>query len=319
MRKATRAICFDVGARAVKAARVRESGPTLVAAAPLPSGSVRDGRIVDRAPVVGAIDSLRRELGARGTSRAAILAPACAVGVHALDLDGIGAEQISEVVRFELSHRIAGDLAAMIHDFDVRGGKVVAISADRSAMLERSRLLEDADLVPVLIDVDVLAVSNLFAWNEDGIVILTGHEWLSILVLRSGIPHMLHTLREGTGAELQSMLEPGLDERAAELAGGAEPARADEARELGRAIDRLADGIAETVRNAVSRGKIEPKRVVMAGGLSLLPGIREGVADRIDHEVERIDLSLPATQKGAAPSMLAPVMGLARRFQEGEA
>ncbi len=317
MRTATRAICFDVGARAVKAARVRASGPPEVRAAPIPPGALQDGRIVDRSAVVGVIDALRRELGVRGTARAAILAPACSVSIHALDLDGIGAEQIAEAVRFELSHRLVGDPAETTHDFDVQGGKVVAVSADRSAMLERARLLEDANLVPTLIDVDVLAVANLFEWNEDGIVILTGHEWLSILALRSGVPHLLHTLRRGTGAELEMMLEPGLGDRAAALAGGAEPARADEARALGGAIDRLADGIAEAVRDAVHRGRVEPKRVVMAGGLSVLPGLREGVAERIEYEVERMELSLPAGKGSAAPPMLAPVMGLARRFLEG--
>ncbi len=197
--------------------------------------------------------------------------------------------------------------------FLVVGAGVGGVGGAGAALLERTSVLEDAGLRPCLVDVDVLAVRNLADFDSDGVVVLTGHEWLAILVLREGLPCLLHTARAGTGMELESVLSPKLGERAAELAAGAEPMQPREASELGQAVEGLAQRIAAAVRDALRMARVEPRRALLAGGPSMLHGIREGIAEAIEIDLE------PALPGGggegldAAPAHCAPVLGLARR------
>jgi type IV pilus assembly protein PilM len=298
-------IGLDVGSFAVKAVEVREgaSGPEIVRVGmrELPPGAIVDGEPMDRDAVLAAITELfeENEIENRETSSAIC---GRSVIIKKIKMEDMDDETAAEVMAFEAEQYVPFEKEELCVDFEIlqRGlpnnsMEVLLVAAKRDKVLSHIQLLREANLVPLIIDVDTFAVQNAFELNyeyEEGKVyalVDVGLSATNIGIIRDGIPMFNRDIAVGgeTFLEgLQRRLGVTSDEAKASLEGV--PGAKNE--NILAAIEAVGEDLGVAIERSFSylrsSGEAESvDKIFLSGGGARISGLQSFLGEKLGMEV----------------------------------
>jgi type IV pilus assembly protein PilM len=342
-------IGLDIGTSAVRAvqlstgrsgARIERLGQVL-----LPVGAVRDGEITDPDAVVDSIRALWSEWNFKGRTVALGVANQQVV-VRQVDLPYLPERELKDSLSFQVQEYIPIptdqailDCSVLEHFEDSEGrrfSRVLVVAAQRLMIDAIIDVVTRAKLKPVLLDLDAFALLRSLAPDQairDGggeMLLDIGASVTNVIVHEQGVPRFVRVLLMGGNQVTEGLMTSqgfsheeaeeakagtGLPAPGAPVSPG-EPARVVSER-AGRFIDEIRGSLdyytAQTDAVAV-------KRVVLAGGGSLLPNLTERLSAELrlpveqGHPLEHLTrgrTGLDDQQLAEAEPFLAVAVGLA--------
>jgi type IV pilus assembly protein PilM len=330
--------CFglDIGSSAVKVVQLRETrdgyGVEGLAVVPLPPDTIADGAVKDPPAVIAAIKQAVADAGI--TSREAVIG-ICGreLIIKKIEIPEVPDNELAGAIQLEAEHHIpfAADEVFLDHHVVGRRGNVmdlILVAVKQAKVVEYAGIVEDAGLVPVIVDVDGFAVENQYEMNvaesgDEAVALIDiGAAVMKTNVTRGGssifardIPFGGNRYTEAIASAL-SLSFP--EAEAAKLRNGADGATVASAvesvsRELALEVQRTFDYFASTAESE-RIGKI-----VLSGGCAQLPGLTEyltstwGVPVETARPFGRIDAGAYAETVAEAGPSLAVAVGLALR------
>jgi type IV pilus assembly protein PilM len=332
---------LDIGSGLIKVAVIdhSKSQPELVRVAitPLLADAIVEGEIMDPGIVADAITASLQS--AAVTTKDVVTAVGGRdVIIKKIQIERVKEAQARELMRWEAEQHVPFDMESVELDFQILDPdgtdpemNVLLVAAKRELVEAKVRVLTDAGLNAVAVDVDAFALHNAFELNHPeamtGTVALVniGHEVTNVNIVEEGIPILTRDLPTGTRRmkeDLQRDRGLGSDEADALLKGFDRSEHLDavlEARgeEIAVGVERAAAFLASSSR---SGGGLSG--VFLCGGGSRAPGLVEVLADRLRLSVQAANpLANLVVRDGAfeslvtdevAPLLMLP-LGLALR------
>jgi len=329
-----RSVGLDVGSGFIKVAVVDHSSdePTLERAIirPLGGDAIVEGEVMDPGLVASTVDAIFEDEGIdeRGVvagigGRDVIIKP--------IQMDRMSKPDAREVIRWEAEQHVPFDMDDVQLDFEITDPEgeglqmsVLLVAAKRELVENKVALLEEANLLPRIIDVDAFALHNSLEVNYpeamSGItgLVSIGHDTTNVNILEDGVPVLTRDLSFGTRRlSLDLQRERGMlaDEAEAVLRGESSDERLrhflfERAQEVGRGVER-ATAFLETQEVGASLG-----RLYLCGGGVRVPGLADALAERLGVETaiansfERLVVA-PDAVMGAGAEEVAPMLMLA--------
>jgi type IV pilus assembly protein PilM len=338
-RKAPEIFGLDIGSSAVKALQLQEAGGayrlTALGIASLPPDAIADGTIKDPGTVVEAIRSAVAKAGVKGTQTAIAICGRELI-IKKIQIPEVPAKEVHDVVQLEAEHHIPFAIEEVFLDYHGVGRHdnlldLILVAVKKSKVLEYATVVEQAGLVPAIVDVDSFALGNQFELNfpdEQGeavALIDIGASIMKTNVMRGGSTIFARDIPFGgnnyTQAIAQQLKIPFEQAEAAKLGRdigvrweAVVPALEAVSRELSLEVQRTFDYFASTAESE-RIGKI-----VLAGGCAQLPGLNDylssnwGIPVELARPFERIEVDPRyAEEVNAAGPALAVAVGLALR------
>src|SRR3989338_8185950 len=330
---------LDIGSSAVKLVQRRESGGTWrlvgLGAASLPPDVIVEGTIKDPPTGVGAGRSAVAAAGVKG-KEATIAVCGRELIIKKVQITQVPPKEVHDVVQLEAEHHIPFAIEEVFLDYHGIGQHdgvmdVILVAVKKSKVLEYAAVVEEAGLVPAIVDVDSFALGNQFELNfpdergEAVALIDIGASIMKTNVVRGGATIFARDIPFGgnnyTQAIAQQLKIPFEQAEAAKLGRdvgvrweAVVPALETVSRELSLEVQRTFDYFASTAESE-RIGKI-----VLAGGCALLPGLNDylssnwGIPVELARPFERIEIDPAyAEEVNAAGPALAVAVGLALR------
>jgi type IV pilus assembly protein PilM len=332
---------LDIGSGLIKVAVVdhskKEPELTKVAVQPLQQDAIVEGEVMDPGVVAEAIQAAMTAAGV--TSKQIV----CAVGgrdviIKKIQIERVKEQQARELMRWEAEQHVPFDMESVELDFQILDPdgdglemNVLLVAAKRELVDNKVRVLTDAGLQPIVVDVDAFALHNAFELNHpdamEGMVALIniGHDVTNINILEEGVPILTRDLTLGTRhfrEALQKERGMGADEADKALQGN------DRSPNVDAVVESKGEEIAVGVERAVAfiasntRGGATVRAIYTCGGGSRIPGLTEALGARLRIEAQRANpLAALAVRDGAlenlttdevAPLLMLPI-GLALR------
>ena len=329
-----RSLGLDVGSGFIKVAVVDHSSddPRLerVIVRPLGGDAIVEGEVMDPGLVAATVDRIFVDEGLdeRGVvssvgGRDVIIKP--------IQMDRMSKADAREVIRWEAEQHVPFDMDDVQLDFEITDPEgeglqmsVLLVAAKRELVENKVALLEEANLMPRIIDVDAFALHNALETNYpeamSGItgLVSIGHDTTNVNILEDGVPVLTRDLSFGTRRlSLDLQRERGMlaDEADAVLRGESTDERLrhflfERAQEVGRGVER-ATAFLETQEVGAGLG-----RLFLCGGGVRVPGLADALAERLGVETqvanpfERLAVSADA-MAGEDADDIAPMLMLA--------
>ena len=315
---------LDIGSGLIKVAVIDHSGPApelvRVAIAPLLADAIVEGEIMDPAIVSEAIMAALQSAGV--TTRDVVTAVGGRdVIIKKIQIERVKEQQARELMRWEAEQHVPFDMESVELDFQIldpdAGGmemNVLLVAAKRELIESKLRVLGEAGLTPVAVDVDAFALHNAFELNYpeamQGVVALVniGHEVTNINILDDGIPILTRDITVGTRRFREDLQrDRGLSpDEASQLIQGY-----DRSPHLDAVLDGRGEEIAVGVERAAaflassSRSAGNLRSVYICGGGSRIPGLGEALGVRLRLPVEHANpLANLAVREGALESLV---------------
>jgi len=338
-RKASEIFGLDIGSSAVKVLQLRESGGAYklgaLGIAPLPPDAIADGTIKDPPTVVEAVRTAVSKAGVKGTESAIAICGRELI-IKKVQIPEVPPKEVPGVVQLEAEHHIPFAIDEVFLDYHTVGQRngqldLILVAVKKSKVLEYAAVVEEAGLVPAIVDVDSFALGNQFELNfpeEQGeavALIDIGASIMKTNVVRGGSTIFARDIPFGGNNYTQAIAQqhkiPFEQAEAAKLGRdvgvrweAVVPALEAVSRELSLEVQRTFDYFASTAESE-RIGKI-----VLAGGCALLPGLNDylssnwGIPVELARPFERIEIDPAyAEEVNAAGPALAVAVGLALR------
>jgi type IV pilus assembly protein PilM len=338
-RKASEIFGLDIGSSSVKALQLQAAGSSYrlsaLGIAPLPPDAIADGTIKDPPTVVEAIRTAVSKAGIRETDTAIAICGRELI-IKKVQIPQVPAKEVHDVVQLEAEHHIPFAIDEVFLDYHTVGQHnaqidLILVAVKKSKVLEYAAVVEEAGLVPIIVDVDSFALGNQFERNfpeEQGeavALIDIGASIMKTNVVRAGSTIFARDIPFGgnnyTQAIAQQLKIPFEQAEAAKLGRdvgirweAVVPALEAVSRELSLEVQRTFDYFASTAESE-RIGKI-----VLAGGCAQLPGLNDylssnwGIPVELARPFERIEVDPAyAEEVTAAGPGLAVAVGLALR------
>jgi type IV pilus assembly protein PilM len=331
----TRAESFglDIGSSAIKVVQLREAGNGYALGAlsvvPLPADTIADGAIKDPPTVIAGIRD--------AVSKAGITARDAVIGIcgreliiKKIEVPDVPDKELPGVVQLEAEHHIPFAAEEVFLDFHVVGKRgnvldLILVAVKKAKVTEYAGVVEEAGLVPVVVDVDGFAVENQYEVNagvasDEAVALIDiGAAVMKTNVTRGGSSIFARDIPFGGNRyteAIASALSLSFDE--AERAKRSDPRRVASAvesvsRELSLEVQRTFDYFASTA-DSERIGKI-----VLSGGCATLAGLTDflsstwGIPVETARPFDRIDVGSFAGDVTSAGASLAVAVGLALR------
>lgn len=292
-------IGLDIGSGLIKVAVVDhgKSQPELVRVAitPLLADAIVEGEIMDPGIVSDAITACLAEAGVTTKDMVTAVGGRDVI-IKKIQIERVKEAQARELMRWEAEQHVPFDMESVELDFQILDPdgtdnemQVLLVAAKRELVEARVRVLADAGLNAVAVDVDAFALHNAFELNHpeamSGTVALVniGHEVTNVNVVEDGVPILTRDIPTGTRRlkeDLQRERGLGSDEADMLLRGFDRSEHLDavlEARgeEIAVGVERAVAFLASSSRSSGLSG------VYLSGGGSRVPGLLEALADRL--------------------------------------
>jgi len=246
-------IGLDIGTNAIKLLEIEESkgGFRLknFGITQLPKDSIVNGSILNHNAVVSAVQQLTSNLKIK-TKRTVASISGHPVIIKKITMPLTTGEGLEESIKFEAEQYIPFDLEEVNIDFqilDVQEEKaeqmnVMLVAAKKVMIDEYTKLLSDAGLKPIIIDIDVFALENAFEINypieenQNVALIDTGASTININITKDGVSVFTRDIFLGSNQiteELQKQIGISFEEA--------------EALKIGKGIDSVDYGEAEDI------------------------------------------------------------------------
>jgi type IV pilus assembly protein PilM len=334
-------VALDIGSGLIKVAVIdhSKSEPVLtrVAIQPLMQDAIVEGEVMDPGVVAEAIQTALAAADVKG-KRVVTAVGGRDVIIKKIQIERVKEAQARELMRWEAEQHVPFDMESVELDFQILDPdgdglemNVLLVAAKRELVESKVRVLQDAGLEPIIVDVDAFALHNAFELNHpdamQGMVALVniGHDVTNINLLEDGVPILTRDLTLGTRHFVEGLQrERGLGgEEAQTLIQGFDRSPHVDAvletrgEEIAVGIERAVAFIASNTRSGAS-----VRAVYTSGGGARIPGLTEALAARLRIQAQQANpLASLAVRDGAmenlvtdevAPLLMLPI-GLALR------
>lgn len=297
---------LDIGSGLVKVAVIDHAKPepelVKVVITPLPADVIVEGEILDPGVVA---ETIADTLLAAGVTTADVVT---AVGgrdviIKKIQIERVKEQQARDLMRWEAEQHVPFDMESVELDFQILDSNsdspemsVLLVVAKRELIEAKLRVLTEAGLTPVVVDVDAFALHNAFERSYpdamQGAVALVniGHEVTNVNILDDGVPILTRDIAVGTRRFREDLqrdrgLSPG---DAAALIQGY-----DRSPDLDAVIESRGEEISVGVERAVaflaslSRSASNLRAVYVCGGGARIPGLTDSLGGRLRLSVEQ--------------------------------
>lgn len=344
----------DIGTSSIKVCQVRESrkgvGLVKFGYAPLPPQAIVDGQVMDAGIVVETLGKVFQDNRIRQKD-VALSVSGQSVIIRKITVPMMTAAELGEQIQWEAEQHIPFDIKDVQVDYQVLRRKpetsqmeLLLVAAKRDQINDYAQLARNAKLRPVVCDIDAFTVQNLFEFSRDGLppeqtiaLINVGANLCSLNIVARGISAFTREIANGGNAiteEIQKQLNVPFDQADAYKcgsSGGTDAYRAGLVpQQVMPIIDATTDAIAAEIQRSLdffmaTSGEGEIARILLTGGTSNLPSLRQAIErrSRVPVEVwsplERVAVDPKDTdptvvqEKGA---QLAVALGLALRKEK---
>jgi len=291
---------LDIGSGLIKVAVIDHSKaqPEIVRVAitPLLADAIVEGEIMDPGIVADALTACLQQAGVT-TNDVVTAVGGRDVIIKKIQIERVKEAQARELMRWEAEQHVPFDMESVELDFQILDPdgtdpemSVLLVAAKRELVEAKVRVLGDAGLHAVAVDVDAFALHNAFELNHpdamSGTVALVniGHEVTNVNIVEEGVPILTRDLPTGTRRmreDLQRERGLGSEEATALLQGF------DRSEHLDAVLETRGEEIAVGVERAAaflassSRLGGGVSSVFVCGGGSRVPGLIDVLADRL--------------------------------------
>lgn len=297
---------IDIGSNSIKLAELKETkkgyqlksiGETL-----LPPEAIVNKVITNRDAVSEAIYSLIEELRVK-TKNAVISISGHSVIIKKVSIPKMSEKELREAVPWELEQYIPQSIEDVSYDFQILPGQtpegnmdVLIVAAKKDITNDYIYVVNQAGLNPVVVDVDVFALENMYEANypeSGGIVALVniGASVTNINILKNGISVFTRDITTG-GNQFTELIQKEFDvgyDEAEKMKNSL--GRSDASSELDRISQDFTDLISGEIKRTLEffsttlwREKVD--KIMLGGGTSKVPRIREVLEDITNAPVE---------------------------------
>ena len=309
-RKST--VGLDVGSSLIKVVEIdfSKSAPALkrLGVVPLPSEAIVDGEVMDRLLV---LDAIRECVALAGIKSKEVVTAVSgrALIVKKVLMDRMDQADAQEAIFWEAEQHVPFDIEDVSLDFqilddEVAGNQmqVLLVAAKKELIHQHADLVRDADLEPIIIDVDSFAVQNCYENNYEiepqsyvGLLNV-GSEVTNLNIIQDGAPQFTRDLSVGRSRfveEVQREFNVGQEEAsrllvAEEAPEGIDPVALEET--MSRAAEELSLGLERSFAYLSGSGEaVTLDRIALSGGGSQMPLLRKHLSERHDVPVEVLD------------------------------
>jgi type IV pilus assembly protein PilM len=303
---------LDIGLSGIKAVELRSNrSPRLIAynRVPLPWNAISpDGEILNRKSVVTALSKLF-EFSQFSTKKVAVGAAGSSVITKKISLPRMSSEELGHQLYFEAEQYIPFDVAEVNLDFAILGPStqsqggvplmdVLIVAAKKDYVKSLTTLVEEAGLIPEIVDNQAFALGNAFEFNygytgaADGTCILIdfGAGSTKLSVVEGDKTTFSRDLRQcGLACTIMLSERLGIALDQAEnikiSEGGTTAIRAI----LQEFVSNLVEEISRTLDFAVSQTSGSIKGVYVCGGASRTEGLMRALEQRLPAPVQALN------------------------------
>ena len=224
--KSKRLVGLDIGSSSVKALELARKGAgyelVSLGLEPLGQDVVVDGSIMDALLVSSAIKKVVAENKIK-VKEVATSVSGHSVIVKRITLSAVGNAEVAAAIPYEAQQHIPFEVSDVNLSYQVigpapagGGTEVMLVAAKREKILNHTNVLSQAGRVPVVVDIDVLALQNAFEVNYEpkpgALVALLniGASTMNINIVRDGTPLFTRDVSVG-GNQYTDTLQKELD------------------------------------------------------------------------------------------------------------
>ncbi len=313
MAKAKNVIGLDIGSSSVKLVQLKESkrGYQLLnfGTTQLPPEAIIDGALMNSTVIVSTIRDLIQNQRIR-SKEVGIAISGHSVIIKKITLPAMTEEELEESIQWEAEQYIPFDINDVNIDVQVLTPEpseqgqmdVLLVAAKKDMINDYLAVVQEAGLVPVVVDVAAFCAENAFEVNydlpaTDTIVLVNiGASVININVLADGVTAFTRDISMGGNQfteEIQKQLNVSHDEAEALKLGGGSSSDADSVvpQEVERVIAAVSENLAGEIQRsldfyAATAADSQISRIYLSGGTCKLPSLYKVVENKVGVPVE---------------------------------
>lgn len=300
-------IALDIGSTYIKLVQVKGAAPNYHLAKfgmiQLPPEVIVEGAVMDAGRVVDAIKELLSGQKVK-TKEAVISVSGSSVIIKRISVTDMTDEELSESIKWEAEQYIPFSIEDVNVDFQKIGpgavegqADVMLVAVKKDKINDYVNLVKEAGLEPVVVDVDVFALGNMYELNYEqdvGAVALlnVGASVMNINIMKDGMPMFTRDITVGGNRYTEALQKDfGLTyEDAEKVKRGQEAEGADREQVEGVMSSVTEDIVAEVQRSfeffRSTTGSEKVDRVILSGGCARLGRLSAVMSERLEVPVE---------------------------------
>jgi len=309
------AVGLDIGTSAVKLCMLKDNKGRyqlmtfgMIA---LPPEAIVDGAIMNSTAIVDAIRELIQSYHVKN-KEVAIAISGTSVILKKIPLPIMTPEELEESIQWEAEQYIPFDINDVNLDVHILNPNtdqgqmdVLLVAAKKDIIDDYTSVVMDAGLEPVIMDVDALALQNMFELNYDLpagetiCLIDIGAAVININIIADRVSAFTRDIAMGGNQfteEIQKQLNVSYDEAEELKIGGHESEDADSVvpQEVDRIIQEVSDALAHEVQRSLdfytaTSADSQILRIYLSGGVSKVQAVARAIEGRTGIPVEIVD------------------------------
>ncbi|HUU02064.1 MAG TPA: type IV pilus assembly protein PilM [Myxococcota bacterium] len=313
MAKARNVVGLDIGSSSIKLVQLKETkrGYQLLnfGTTQLPPEAIIDGALMNSTVIVSTIRDLIQTQRIR-SKEVGIAISGHSVIIKKITLPAMTEEELEESIQWEAEQYIPFDINDVNIDVQVLTPEpseqgqmdVLLVAAKKDMINDYLAVVQEAGLVPVIVDVAAFCAENAFEVNydlpaADTIVLVNiGASVININVLAGGITAFTRDISMGGNQfteEIQKQLNVSHDEAEALKLGGGSSSDADSVvpQEVERVIAAVSENLAGEIQRsldfyAATAADSQISRIYLSGGTCKLPSLYKVIESKVGVPVE---------------------------------
>ncbi len=298
-------IGLDIGTNSIKLLEIEESkgGYRLknFGIADLPKDSIVNGSIVNHEGLVSALQKLTSNLKIKAKNTVASISGNPVI-IKKITMPLTTDEELEESIKFEAEQYIPFDLQEVNIDFQILNVEeekadqmnVMLVAAKKVMIEEYTKVLMDAGLKPIILDVDVFALENAFEMNyqveenQNIALIDIGASTININITKDNVSAFTRDIFLGGNQiteELQKKFSISFEEAEAMKTGGG----LEDEDIIKQGCDNITSEIKKSLDFYTSTTYESIAKIYLSGGCAKIAGIRESIEEMLNVPAEIID------------------------------
>jgi type IV pilus assembly protein PilM len=308
--KSKNVVGLDIGTNSIKLVEVEESkgGVRLknFGITPIPKDSIVNGAIVNHDAVVSAIQQLLSNLKVK-TKDAVSSVSGHPVIIKKISMPQTTDDEMEESIKFEAEQYIPFDLDEVNIDYQilaVEEGKtdhmsVMLVAAKKVMISDYVKVLTDAGLNPVILDIDVFALENAYEVNYQSdepqavALIDIGASTININIIKAGLSAFTRDIFLGGNQiteEIQKHFGISFDEaEALKISGDINNPEFGGKEIVKKVCDSMVAEIQKSLDFYSSTTYEQIARIYLSGGCAKIPLMKESIEEKLNIATEVID------------------------------
>ncbi len=305
-------IGLDIGSGMLKVSRLKEKKGgyelELFESLPLAPELIVDGSVIDSLRLVDSIKELIRKAKVKTKEAVISVSGHSSVIVKMITLPEMTEEELEESIKFEAEQYIPFDINDVSLDFQIIGPReepgqmdVILVAVKNDVINDYISVVKEAGLNPVIVDVDMFAIENLYEVNYEiepnrivGLVDI-GASSIKMNIIKGGMPSFTRDTPIGTNILTEALQrEFNLSYEVAErlLRGEAVEDVSEESAE--QVVAEASDEIIAEISRSIDYYRTsmmgeEVVELILSGGGALIKGLPERIKERTGIDVSIID------------------------------